>query len=110
MVLPMPPRSCRVTIRDTEGFEHTAQVLASTLYEAIALALVALRGKEWVAGIPEGLNPVKVCVTDIPIEHTVTMKDFTRWLIREGGSPKDRISRSRVKEILGMLRPSDSSC
>jgi hypothetical protein len=105
----MPPRSCRVTIRDTEGLEHTAQVTASTLYEAIALALVSLRGKEWVAGIPEGLNPVKVCVTDIPVERTVTMKDFTRWLIREEGSPKDRISRSRVKEILGMLRPSDSS-
>ena len=106
----MPPRSCRVTIRDTEGLEHTAQVTASTLYEAVALALVSLRGKEWVAGIPEGLNPVKICVTDIPVEHTVTMKDFTRWLIREDGSPKDRISRSRVKEILGMLRPSSSSC
>jgi len=44
-------------------------------------------------------------VTNVLIEHTVSMKDFTKWLIRDGGSPRDRASRYRVKEILGMLEP-----
>lgn len=99
----MPLRSCRVTIRDMEGVEHTAQVTASTLHEAVALGLAAFRGEEWVGGIPEGLNPVKVSVTDVPVEHTVTMKDFKTWLLSEGRSPRDKASRYRVREILGML-------
>jgi hypothetical protein len=99
----MPARSCRVTIKDFDGVEHTVQVAAETLYEAVARALKAMQGKEWIAGIPEGLNPVKVCVTDIPIEHTVTMKDFARWLNSTGLSPKDEMSRYKIKEILGMV-------
>ena len=52
----MPARSCRVTITDFDGVEHTVQVTAETLYEAVARALKAMQGKEWIAGIPEGLN------------------------------------------------------
>ena len=99
----MSARSCRVTIKDFDGVEHTVQVTAETLYEAVARALKAMQGKEWIAGIPEGLNPVRVCVTDIPIEYTVTMKDFARWLNSAGVSPKDQMSRYRVKEMLGMI-------
>ncbi len=101
----MSTRPCRVTIKDLDDVEHTVHVAAETLYEAIALALKALRGEEWVGGIPEGLQPIRVSVTNVLIEHTVSMKDFTKWLIRDGGSPRDRASRYRVKEILGMLEP-----
>jgi putative ABC transport system permease protein len=41
----MPPRSCRVTIRDMDGVSHTVEVMAVTLYEAVGLR--ALRGNEW---------------------------------------------------------------
>ena len=37
----MAARACRVTIKDMEGVDHTVSVTASTLYEAIALGLVA---------------------------------------------------------------------
>jgi hypothetical protein len=47
----MAARSCRVTISDLEGVTHTVEVTASSLYEAIALGLVALRGNNWVMGI-----------------------------------------------------------
>jgi len=57
----MPIRSCRVTIQDMDGVSHTIEITAATLYEAVAQALVALRGSEWVAGIAQGIN-VKVSV------------------------------------------------
>ncbi|HKQ87892.1 MAG TPA: hypothetical protein VJS43_14115 [Candidatus Acidoferrales bacterium] len=97
----MPPRSCRVTIQDLDNVEHTVQVTAASLFEAVALGIASLRAKEWVAGIPEGLNPVKVCVTDIPVEHHVRIKDFIAWLHRSGTSPRDQILRNRIREILG---------
>jgi hypothetical protein len=99
----MPVRSCRVTIRDIEGVEHAVQVTASTLYEAVALGLVSFRSEEWVAGIPERSQAVKVSVTNVPVEHSVTMRDFNAWLLSEGRSPRDKASRYRVGEILRML-------
>lgn len=98
----MAVRSCRVTIRDMEGVDHSVQVIASTLYEAVALALASIRGEEWVAGIAEGLNLVRVCATHIPVEHAVQIKDFKAWLERDGGTPRERSQRCRLREILGM--------
>ena len=76
----------RVTIRDLEGTDHSVQVTALTLYEAVALGLASLRGEEWVGGIGEGPNTVRVAVTNVPVEHQVAMKDFHAWL----DGPRDR--------------------
>jgi hypothetical protein len=101
----MPLRSCRVTITDLDGVAHTVQVTAATLYEAVALGLAAIRGNDWVMGVAQGFNTVKVRVTDIPIEHDVRLTDFTRWLERKGGSPRETADRSRVKQLLNGVRP-----
>lgn len=98
----MALRSCRVTIQDIDGVSHTVEVTAATLYEAVAQGLVAIRSNEWVAGIAEGLNLVKVSVTDIRIEHEVLLKDFTNWVRKNGGSPREVSARHRIRSILGM--------
>jgi hypothetical protein len=98
----MAVKFCRVTIQDMSGVEHTVQVSASSLYEAVALGLASLRGEDWVAGVAEGLNTVRVCAVNVPIEHSVRIMDFQSWLAKEGGSPRDRSQRHRVREILGI--------
>lgn len=98
----MPVRSCKVTIRDMDGVDHTVSVTASTLYEAIALGLASLRGEEWVAGIAEGRNEARVTVTNIPVEHAVKLGDFLAWLKRDGGSPRECADRTRIRGILGL--------
>jgi hypothetical protein len=80
----MAIRSCRVAICDRDGVDHTVQVTASTLYEAVALGLASIRGEEWVGAIPEGLNTVRVSVTSVPVEHSVKIQDFKTWLERGG--------------------------
>jgi hypothetical protein len=97
----MAMRSCRVTIQDLDGVAHTVEVTASTLYEAVAQRLAAIRGREWVAGVAEERH-VKVSVTDVRVEHEVKLGDFTKWVERKGGSPRDVIQRQKVREILGM--------
>jgi hypothetical protein len=64
----------------------------------------ALRDNDRVAGIPEGLAAVRVSVTSIPIEHTVKMQDFTNWVERKGGSPREVSHRDRIRAILGLPR------
>jgi|SRR5215472_10908660 len=98
----MPVRSCKVTIRDLDGVAHTVDVTASTLYEAVALGMAAVRNEEWANGIALGLNSVKVRVTNIPVEHEVPLKDFTKWLDKAGGSPREVSDRHRIRTILGM--------
>jgi hypothetical protein len=98
----MPVRSCRVTISDMNGVAHTVEVTAATLYEAVALGLAAIRTDAWVVGIPEGLNAVRVRVTDVPVEHHVKLQDFLKWVERTGGSPRETTDRLRVREIIGL--------
>ena|SRR2546429_551033 len=98
----MSVRSCRVTIQDMDGVSHTVEVTATTLYEAVAQGLAAIRGNEWVAGIAQGLNVVKVSVANVRVEHEVKLMDFTKWLDRTGGSPREATDRHRIQSILGM--------
>jgi hypothetical protein len=95
-------RSCRVTIQDTDGVSHTVEVMAATLYEAVARGLAALRGNEWVAGVAQGPSVVKVSVADVRIEHAVKFADFMKWLDRPPRSPRDVSARHEIRVILGM--------
>jgi hypothetical protein len=96
----VPNRCCRVTVTDMDGIEHTAQVSANSLYEAVALGLRAIKKSSWAGEIPEGMTTVTVHIIDDPIQHTVQMKVFRNWIAREGGSPADRAARAKVREIL----------
>src|SRR5882762_10041672 len=100
----MAMRSCRVTIQDLDGVTHTVEVTASTLYEAVAQGLAAIRGREWVAGVEQSIGLVKVSVTDVRVEHEVKLGDFTKWVERRGGAPGAVLQRGRGREILGMGR------
>jgi hypothetical protein len=85
-----------------DGVSHTVEVTAATLYEAVAQGLAAIRENEWVAGIAAGYNVVKVSVADVRVEHEVKLDDFTKWVERTGGSPRDVTQRQRIRSILGM--------
>ncbi len=104
----MHVRSCRVTVRDLDGIEHTVAVSASTLYEAVALGIAALRGEEWVAGIAEGPNAVTVAVTNVAVEHRVKMEDFRSWLDGACRSPREVAQRARISRYLRDQRPRTS--
>ena len=95
-------RQCRVTVTDMEGVRHSVGVTASTLYEAVAMGLAAIRGEEWAAEIAGGLNIVEVTVIPVPVTHSVIMQDFRKWLDRKGGVPREVTHRESIRRILGL--------
>src|ERR1700722_20036440 len=101
----MSVRTCKVTIQDLNGVTHAVNVTAATLYEAVALGMGAIRTDEWVTDIGQGLNAVKVQVTNVSVEHEVKMTDFTKWLDRSSGSPREMMERKGIRSILGMETP-----
>jgi hypothetical protein len=48
------------------------------------------------------MNTIQVSVVDIPIEHSVKVKDFNAWLERTAGTPQEISKRARIKAILGL--------
>ena len=78
------------------------RVTATSLYEAVAQGLAALRKNEWVEGIEERFGTVKVPVAEVRVEHQVKIADFMKWLERPSRTPREVSQRHRIREILGM--------
>jgi len=94
----MAQKTCRVTIPDTDGVEHTAHVNADSLYEAVARGLAALKANSWTGDLVEG--QARVMVQDTPVEHNVRLREFHSWIAKAGGSPRDITQRQKLREIL----------
>lgn len=100
-------KTCRVSCRDLDGVEHSVEVIAESLYEAVARGLRAFHASPWVGEIGEGLTAIMVEIREpaVPqkadVIHHVRMKDFQDWLSRRGTTPAQVIAKDRVREILG---------
>ena len=94
-------RTCTVAVKDVRDVEHSIEVTAETLYEAIATALAALQQDNWVGEIGQGFTTVTVLVQQPPVKHEVKMKDFVSWLGRQGRSPAEVMLKQKLEKILG---------
>jgi hypothetical protein len=77
-------RTCKVSVTDIQDVEHSVEVTAATLYEAVATALAALQQDTWVGEIGRGLTTVTVVVQQPPV-GTSTEKS------RKRSSPRRKI-------------------
>ena len=96
-------RTCTVAVKDVRDIEHSIEVTAETLYEAIATALATLQKDNWVGEIGQGFTTVSVLVQQPPVKHEVRMKDFLLWLGRQGRSPAEVILKQKLEKILGKV-------
>src|SRR6267378_5985100 len=87
----MAVRTCKVTCRDAQGVDHTVQVTAQSLYEAVAQALRVFREDDWSEDPHRGLASVVVIISQLQVEHRVRIKDFENWLDSAGKSPAGSI-------------------
>ena len=76
----MTLKSCTVIIDDLNQTEHTLDVTAETLYEAVAQALAALGGNDWAGNIGQGLTTATIKVRHPDVMHVVKIQDFENWL------------------------------
>src|ERR1700720_3336046 len=97
----MAVRSCRVTCRDAQGVEHTVQVTAQSLYEAVAQALRVFREDAWSDDPNRGAASVVVTINQPQVEHRVRIKDFENWLDSAGGRPAQKGFKNRLLGING---------
>ena len=97
----MAVRTCRVLCRDAQGVEHTVEVTAQSLYEAVAQALRVFREDAWSDEPNRGAASVVVTINQPQVEHRVRIKDFENWLDSAGRSPAEMALKSRLRDIIG---------
>jgi hypothetical protein len=93
-------RTCTVSCRDLKGIEHSVEVTADSLYEAVAQGLRAFRKNDWVDDIGRGQTSISVKIKHPEIEHTVRVQDFERWMEGSPRSPAEMILKNRLRELL----------
>jgi hypothetical protein len=92
-------RTCRVSCREASGVEHTVEVTARSLYEAVARGLQVLRRNDWVEVIHQN-STITIAVREPEVEHTVRVRDFENWLVSNGKSPAEQALKSDLRDLL----------
>jgi hypothetical protein len=81
--------------------EHTVEVSAASVYEALAQALRIFPDNEWVDDIGYCRTPIVVKVKHPEVEPTVRVQDFERWLEANPRAPAEMILKNRLRELPG---------
>jgi len=89
-----------VSCCDLEGIEHSIEVTADSLCEAVAQGLRVFRENDWVDDIGRGQTTVTVVVRQPEVEHKVRVRDFEQWLESQGRTPAEMIVKSRLRELM----------
>jgi len=94
------PKACTVDVHDPNDTAHQLDVMAETLYEAVAQALAMVRGHDCVGDIGTGLTTVTVKVRNPEVTHIVKIQDLENWLNRGCKSPADSVLKTRLRQML----------
>jgi hypothetical protein len=88
-----------VSVVDSRGIRHSAEVQAESVFEAAALGLKILRADGWFEPIGPSTR-VDVEVREPVTKHQVTMMQLQRWLDGATKSPNELVKKERLKELL----------
>ncbi len=90
---------CTVSFQDEHGTTHTVTVSATSLYEAVGLALHAFKLQPWVPPVPPAV-PLTISARPPTVQHQVTLERAQRWASHAATSPTDKLQRERVRALL----------
>ena len=96
----MSLRKCKVSYCDLNGVEHTVEVTADSLYEAVAQGLRVFRENDWINEVGRGQTTISVAVSHPEVEHKVRIQDFERWLESQGRTPAEMSLKAHLRELL----------
>ncbi len=95
----MTAKTCGVSCRDPNGIEHSVEVMARTLYEAVGRGLQIFRANEWIDGLGRN-SALSVFVKSPEITHNVRIIDFENWLEGSGKSPAGQALKGELRALL----------
>jgi hypothetical protein len=89
-----------VSFKDSNGFRHAVEVVAESLYEAVA---IAARNFADAGCPPTSGTQMDIEVRAPAVTHTITLNRVSAWVNGVAKSPKDKVLEDRLKELLSAL-------
>ena len=96
----MAIKLCRVICTDRSGVDHSVEVTAGTLYEAVGQALRLFRDNDCTNDVLRIPATMTVRVKQPEMEHRVRTRDFETWLNSAPKSPAEMTLKNRLRELL----------
>jgi hypothetical protein len=92
----VPLRPCVVSFTDPDGFRHSVEVQAESLYEAVVLATRAFKEHGCAPGLGSQLE-VKI---QSPVVTHTSLHKVREWLNGACKSPNEKVTKDRLKGLL----------
>ena len=92
-----------MSFKDVNGFEHSTEVAATSLYEASVLGLRQFRTAGFAPDIGPGANTrLKVTLRAEETSHELSVQGVEQWLQSIGKSPREQALKYRLRELLNV--------
>ena len=91
---------CIVRLKDCHDTEHSVEVYAESLYEAVLRGLNRLQDIAWESNTGETINRVEVEIHQTPTRHIVDVQKLLRWIQEKSMYPAQETRKAKLRELL----------
>ena len=91
---------CVVRLKDSHDTEHSVEVFAETLYEAVLRGLSRLQIVGWENNTNETIKRVEVEIHQEPTRHIVDVPKLLKWIQEDSMYPAQQTRKAKLRKLL----------
>ncbi len=92
---------CIVRLKDCHDTEHSVEVYAESLYEAVLRGLNRLKDVGWESNSEETIKRVEVEIHQEPTRHIVDVPKLLKWVGEKSMYPAQETQKAKLRKLLG---------
>ena len=92
---------CIVRLKDCHNTEHSVEVYAESLYEAVLRGLNRLKDVGWESNTDETIKRVEVEIHQEPTKHIVDVPKLLKWVEQNSMCPGQETRKEKLRKLLG---------
>src|SRR5205823_14628271 len=100
---------CIVRLKDGHDTEHSVEVYAESLYEAVLRGLNRLGDVGWESDTNETIKRVKVEIHHEPTRHIVDVPKLLKWVQEDSIYPAQQTRKEKLRKLLSLARSSPTA-
>jgi len=91
---------CIVRLKDCHNTEHSVEVYAESLYEAVLRGLSRLQDVRWESNGDETIKRVEVEIHQEPTRHIVDVPKLLKWVEEKSTYPAQETRKEKLRKLL----------
>jgi hypothetical protein len=91
---------CIVRLKDCHNTEHSVEVYAQSLYEAVVRGLNRLQDVGWESNGDETIKRVQVEIHQEPTRHIVDVPKLLKWIEEKSTYPAQETRKAKLRKLL----------